>query len=465
MTFLAVAALAAGDTHRALASPALRRAGSAVSVTVLAFGLYMALVYVFDYPELWIGELGGLPSLWAGLILVVMGASVPMSVSRIEARVVAGQIASLLVFSASAVILLGYLYGDISVGMLFRPPEIAFQAVLISLLTAVGIFLIRPGSGLLATASSPGPGGRILRRFGPVVLLLPAFLLLIVEVMPNPDRVDALAFISVGLGLFLLVFLSIVVSVINDAAIAASTAVAQAQRAQIGLGQEAPLVMALAEALHVVEVERSAEVDVATRFRPGRGSVAGDASAVRTLPDRAIGVVLVDLTGHGADPAIRALRVRDLLVHSLAHGRTPAEAMALVGWSAPGDVLASAIAMRIEPSSGSVLLASAGHPPVIWVRTQEARMVEPTGPLLYLDPEAAYTDRSFNLGRGDSLILYSDGVADVQRERDGRSEPAVLADLLLAEGGVASRSADLVLGFADSDPSDDQTVLVARLEP
>jgi hypothetical protein len=34
--------------------------------------------------------------------------------------------------------------------------------------------------------------------------------------------------------------------------------------------------------------------------------------------------------------------------------------------------------------------------------------------------------------------------------------------MLLAEGGNAARTADLVLGFADREPTDDQTVLVIR---
>jgi serine phosphatase RsbU (regulator of sigma subunit) len=63
------------------------------------------------------------------------------------------------------------------------------------------------------------------------------------------------------------------------------------------------------------------------------------------------------------------------------------------------------------------------------------------------------------------MVLYSDGVADVQVANGGRTEPELLADLLLAEGGVASRTADLVLGFGKSHPTDDQTVLVVRRNP
>jgi serine phosphatase RsbU (regulator of sigma subunit) len=116
--------------------------------------------------------------------------------------------------------------------------------------------------------------------------------------------------------------------------------------------------------------------------------------------------------------------------------------------------------MRIEPSTGVASLASAGHPPVIHIGAQEAELVAPTGPLLYLDPDSQYQVARIEITPGETVILFSDGVADVQRTRDGLPEPQALADMLLAEGGVAQRSADLAIGFGDPDPVDDQSVVV-----
>lgn len=264
--------------------------------------------------------------------------------------------------------------------------------------------------------------------------------------------------------MFLLILLAVVVGVIDESSREALTSAAQAERARVGLEQEAPIVQSLADSLHLVDLAEDVELDVATRFRPGLGSVAGDASAIRALPDGSVGVVLVDMTGHGAEPAIRALRVRDLLIHSMALGRSPADAMSLVWWSAPSDMLASAVAVKIDPSTGAVSLAAAGHPPSIFVGAQEVELVDSTGPLLYLSRESEYGEVRFELTPGDTLVLMSDGIADVQRLRNGRPEPEVLADALLSEGGTATRTAELVLGFADQEPRDDQTTLVIRRE-
>lgn len=462
LTALAVGALLAGDiSHTVGARIFLRRLGLVLALGSAAFGGVIVYVYFTDMTDIW-GEFTEIPAFSVGIILMILGLAVPLSVSRVEWRVVAGQIGALLVFSITTGIFLGYLYGDPSVGLLFLRPPISFQASIIAVLVAIGILLFRPASGLLSMASSPGAGGRLLRRFGPVVLLMPALLLMTIELVPVTERIDVLAFVSVGLGLFLLILLSFFVRALDQTAIEAATKAAEAERAKTGLEQEAPVVSGMAEMFHLVDLASVDGWDVATRFRPGRGSVAGDASAVRLLPDGSIGAVLLDLTGHGADPAIWAIRMRDLMIQTLVAGKSPDETLALVEWSVPDDLLASALVIKVEPPTGHVVMCSAGHPPAIVVRAQEASLMSPTGPLLYLAHSDLYESHEFELAGGDALVAFSDGVADVQREIGGRTQPEILADRLMAEGGDASRTADLVLGFADNEPSDDQTVVVIR---
>jgi Stage II sporulation protein E (SpoIIE) len=465
LAVLSIGSLIAGDVNQTVRSNVVwRRIGVVLSLASAAFGAVILFVFFANRTDIW-GESLAIPAFSEGVILLVLGVTVPLSISRIEGRVIAGQVGALLVFSLTAVIFLGYLYGDPSVGRLFLRPEISFQASIEAVLLAVGIFLFRPASGLLSTASSPGAGGRLLRWFGPIVLLMPALLLLITQIVPSTERVDVLAFVSVGLGLFLLILLSFFVKALDDTAIEAATSAAEAERARTGLEQEAPVVSGMADMFHLVDVDGVEGWEVATRFRPGRGTLAGDSSAVHRLPDGSLGAVLVDLTGHGADPAVWAIRVRDLLLQSLVAGSTPTEAMGLVEWSVPEDVLASAMVVKLDPVTGRVGLCSAGHPPAIVVSAQTASLMSPTGPLLYLEHSLLYEEHIFDMVPGDTLVAFSDGVADVQVEHNGRTEPETLADMLLAEGGQAARTADLVLGFANSEPSDDQTVVVIRRTP
>jgi hypothetical protein len=459
---MTLGALLGGDvTFSTRSAVTFRRFGVVLALGAAVFGVLIMTIFFVNRTDVW-GDVAETPAFSVGVILLILGVSVPFNVSRKDSMVIVGQVGALLVFSITAVIFLGYMYGDPSVGRLFLRPEISFQAALTSVLAAVGILLMRPASGLLSVASSPGAGGRLLRWMGPVVLFTPALLLFVTENVPTTDRVDVLAFVSVGLGLFLLVLLTVFVRALDATAIEAATNAAQAERARIGLEQEAPVVTRMSEMLHTVEIGGVDGWEVATRYRPGRGSVAGDASSVRRLPDGSIGAVLVDLTGHGALPAVWAIRVRDLLLHSLISGQSPAAAMRMVDWSAPGDTLASAVVATVDPDSGRVRLCSAGHPPVVVVRTQEVDLKLPTGPLLYLSSEPVYEEEEFELSVGDTMVAFSDGIADVQLIRSGQTEPEMLADMLLAEGGDTARTADLVLGFAETEPSDDQTVVVVR---
>jgi hypothetical protein len=376
--------------------------------------------------------------------------------------VISAQIGALLVTGLSAVLVLGYLSGDASFGRMFTEIEVSFHSALTLLVAGCGVLLMRPASGLLSVASSAGLGGKLIRRVGPIMLLAPALLMLIAESVAVTQRVETLAVIAIASGFLLVVLLGAAVYLIDSMRIEASTAATAAKRARAGLEQEAPVVANLSELLHTVSLDHVENWDVATAYRPAIGTVAGDTSAVLALPDRSIGVVLVDVTGHGAEPALGAVLIRSLLVHSMALGSSPAEALATIGWTKPDDLLASAIVARLEPDTGEALIAGAGHPPAIYTGSQESRLVGPTGPLLYLDDEPRYVDTPIQVGRGESLTLFSDGIADIQVMRGDQSEVELLADLLLAEGGDATRSAQLVMGFGSPQPLDDQTVIVLR---
>lgn len=458
---MALGALLAGDVRNTVkGSVVLRRFGLVLSSAGGLSGLIIMALYVTGMDRDWNEALGGIPAFSVGATLAALGVAIPLLVSRKEPKIIAGQICGLLVFSMTAVIFLGYIFGDPSLGRLFRQTEISASAATLALLTAVGVVLIRPASGLLSTASSPGRGGKVLRRFGPVVLLAPALLLATTQLFPPGDRVDATAFVAVALGLLLLVLLAVLVRTIDIAAVEASAAGAKAERAKIGLSQEAPLAANLSDSLHVLDLVGLEGWDVVTRFRPARGVVAGDTTAVRLLPDGAIGAVMVDVTGHGAEPALGAIRIRDLLINSLAHGHDPAEALEFMVWAPKDDMLASAVVLRVNPDTGEAAIATAGHPPVIHIDAQRADLIPPTGPLLFLDKSSSYHQTTITINPGDSLILFSDGVADVQKTRNGLPEPRALADMLLAEGGVAARSAELTLGFGEAEPGDDQSVIV-----
>ena len=62
-------------------------------------------------------------------------------------------------------------------------------------------------------------------------------------------------------------------------------------------------------------------------------------------------------------------------------------------------------------------MSSAGHPPLLWLRAKgETRNIDATGPALGLYADAAFAEHRCRLGRGDQVLLYTDGLLDTERE-------------------------------------------------
>ena len=93
------------------------------------------------------------------------------------------------------------------------------------------------------------------------------------------------------------------------------------------------------------------------------------------------------------------------------------------------DQLVTALLLRIDLGRGVVSLSSAGHPPPVRVTAAGASLVEPP----YRPPLGAfgstYETRQVPLAAGETLVLYTDGVAEARPRRRAarRAAPAAPA--------------------------------------
>jgi len=75
--------------------------------------------------------------------------------------------------------------------------------------------------------------------------------------------------------------------------------------------------------------------------------------------------------------------------------------------------LASMFLAKLDPKTGFVEYSSAGHPPAILLRANgELESLSEGGLLLGVIPDAEYVSGSFELGDGDVLMIYSDGITE-----------------------------------------------------
>ena len=227
---------------------------------------------------------------------------------------------------------------------------------------------------------------------------------------------------------------------------------------------------------------RAAGIDVAVRYRPaGEGHlVGGDWYDTLLLPDDDVLLVVGDVAGHGIDAVTGMVAARNSLRGLAITGAGPAELLRMLNGVVchltPG-VVGTVVCGRYNPASRMLRWARAGHLPPVLLRTGErgqprtARQLPlPGGMLLGLDPDAAYEEASEPLERGDTLLLFTDGLI----EQRGDSIDDVLGKFvtILGSGALdgrgtrrltAAAQANRVLASAVSDTADDACLVVVRI--
>jgi sigma-B regulation protein RsbU (phosphoserine phosphatase) len=124
---------------------------------------------------------------------------------------------------------------------------------------------------------------------------------------------------------------------------------------------------------------------------------------------------------------------------------------------------------RLDPATGIVEYCSAGHPPAMLLRANgKLELLSEGGMLLGVVPSTPYVFGSFELGAGDVLMIYSDGITE---SLNGAGEEfgyvRLETQLRLAQAGAADAALFSVLGavqdFAAACPLvDDMSLAIVR---
>jgi hypothetical protein len=157
---------------------------------------------------------------------------------------------------------------------------------------------------------------------------------------------------------------------------------------------------------------------VAAGLRPAEGLVAGDCYDIGLLSTTTIGLVVLDIAGHGALSAVAALRCKDLLKAGLRSGMAPGQAF---GWlmaqdhGLGGTFLTGFVAV-IDAASGVTRYASAGHPEALVRDGDDVSLLPPTGPIVGPVPTEWRTEQVV-VPPGGALVVYTDGLIEARNDR------------------------------------------------
>jgi len=228
-------------------------------------------------------------------------------------------------------------------------------------------------------------------------------------------------------------------------------------------------------------------VDIAFVYRSASTGVlsGGDFVDYYTRPPSGgLAFAIGDVAGKGVD-AMAITFVTKYILRGAVHG-------GLLSWpTRPGEALqelrnglleqpefgpeserfVTALFGQLDPRTGFVQLASAGHPtPLVVRRDGVERPLLMTEPALGVELGAAlepYAVESVRMGRGDLIVLFTDGIAELRDEQGGFFEEQMAAALAGCHGRWAADVVDQLLaaaeGFAARPPADDLAVLCIGL--
>ena len=244
------------------------------------------------------------------------------------------------------------------------------------------------------------------------------------------------------------------------------------RRANEGLAQRAPAIVALRDALSPKTYDLPAGFRVAVHFEPAEGVLAGDWYEALKLPGGRVGLCVGDVAGHGASSAIVALRARDLAIAGLRLGASPSQALALISDSLSDDhdeTFVTCFAGVIEPS-GLLRYANGGHPPpfLAGARAGVVLPLGPTGPLLGPLP-GEWESVEVAVEPGSTLVVYTDGVIESTNAAGDEYGVERLGEVVARVQGTGAESVveEFARDFRTFDPGrsrDDVTVVALTVE-
>ncbi|MGE4262972.1 MAG: PAS domain S-box protein [Desulfovibrio sp.] len=212
------------------------------------------------------------------------------------------------------------------------------------------------------------------------------------------------------------------------------------------------------------------------RFMPS-ATIGGDIFNLVCLGSQHTGLYMVDVSGHGVPAALVSVSVAQELSPSgemfvdktLDEPRSPEVVLRMLDAAFPlerFDKFFSMFYFVYEPFSGVLTYCNAGHPPPLLLRAGGGlERLEEGGTLVGLGLGDSYVSGRLAIGEGDTLLVYTDGVTELENPQGAQFGMEVLETLFQTSGNASPEQVLQTLtgalqAHADGRPPDDDISLV-----
>ena len=209
---------------------------------------------------------------------------------------------------------------------------------------------------------------------------------------------------------------------------------------------------------------------IAYHYQPAR-EVGGDFYDFLRLEDDRVGLVIGDVSGKGIAAALVMANTQSVLRAvarrgNIAPGLVLAEANEVLYAYIPAGTFVTCFYGVLDPESGRLVYANAGHDPPYLQRDGDAQELRARGMPLGLMPGMPYEEKESVLAAGDDLLFYSDGLVEAHDPEGEMFGFPRLRKLIMAQSaGSGEELVDFLLAEltrftgTDSEQEDDITLV------
>jgi serine phosphatase RsbU (regulator of sigma subunit) len=187
--------------------------------------------------------------------------------------------------------------------------------------------------------------------------------------------------------------------------------------------------------------------DIAARLIPAR-ETSGDFYDFIPVTERNWGIVIADVADKGMGAAL-FMTLTSTLFRGFAarHPTLPGLTLDTVNErilsDTRGSMFVTAFFGVLEPHTGRLRYANAGHPPPLLIKSQKGKPVDRlvrTGMALGVEADEHWTQKMVSIAPGDVLVLYTDGVIEAMNPQGRQFDFTRLQDVIVRQASRPSKT-------------------------